>query len=329
VTKKDLPRSPDKRQKEGGKPPALKQSTLSFARTQTALPAVHAPSTAEPLTPLAIPDLSPQSTPSRQGKKRTRDTTIDTDRIDLPPSKMSKEEDPPAWAKQQTEALLGAMNKNQEEVLARINILSEQITAIDSRVKKLEAKDGSSTKEADRIKSDLRAHTKALVAIDDAGRKRNVLLMGIPETEKSDVELRKLAESHIGEVTGESISIDSTFRRGRWSSDRARPIVAILHSISDRDMVLNIASQYCPPGDRPSVKPDLCPATREEIHRKWEEKQKSGPRPNPQSSIPISQQGPLHHRSSIPHQSGFPSGHTRSQPPNQRTWNRTTPPRSN
>jgi len=205
-----------------------------------------------------------------------------------PPTKMSKDGVTPTWVQailEGQEQMKERIQSNPQETKGLLQQLTDRVTKVEARIGDLEAKDGSHSREVSFLKSELLSAydvieklKKASATITDETRKRNILLMGIPESETTEDERFHMAQSHIQQVTGMEIPIDTTYRVGN-RTDLGRPLVVTLHSMTDRNAILGAAKHNAQPGSRPSIKADLCVETRDRIQRNWEAKQ-PGFRPN-------------------------------------------------
>jgi len=275
---------------------------------------------------------SPVQSPIDSRKRPAPDNSdSDPDDLSLHQSKMSKvshedETTPPpwfsSWAKgtdkklqkitlQQTQ-IMEEQKQTREEVKGikeSMEALTGKITILESRIGDLETNQGSHVHEVSQLRQELNNAREALeiqkktlpLALDGA-RDKNILIMGIPETEQNDADRRSLAEFQIQEISGIPVQVDHTHRQGTKKEGKHRPLVATLYSVSNKIEVLTAAKQQSEPGAPPNMKPDLCSTTRDELHRKWEARQGQGHSYNhrhPSHSTNITQ-GSLHTRATLP-----------------------------
>jgi len=211
---------------------------------------------------------------------------------------IADEVEPPRWAKQ----MQAGITKGFEDMNGSMKIIIDKMSLLETRIGDLEAKEGLNAQEihllkseANTLKEELQFLRKGLASATDEAKKKNILLFGIPETETSDEERLEMVKSHIYDFTGISRNIDRAYRKGVKAEGKQRPIVATYLSICDRDAVLDAAKHYAEPGSRPTIKPDLCLATREGRHQNWLNKQKGSTHPNPQTTS-TGQYHPVHLR---------------------------------
>jgi len=233
-----------------------------------------------------------------ESRKRAYTEGSHKDTEHIPQAKMSKDGEPSLKEiMDEIKKSHWKMEENHKETKTHMQLLSDRISNIESRVVTLEATDESQGQEIVRLKSELsnansaiEIQKKTLAVLSDEVRKGNILIMGIPETEKSENERRSLAESIIHKITGIHIKVDTLYRKGEFSQDKNRPIVVTLFSHSDRNRVLAAAKQNVPTGSRPVIKADLCLETRLALHKKWEEKTGNGTGTGPHGASQMQQQ---------------------------------------
>jgi len=119
--------------------------------------------------------------------------------------------------------------------------------------------------------------TKERDKLSDELRRRNLIIHGLPETEKTQEDLEVLISSILPpDLVGIKVQIDAPFRLGKHPvRGKCRPVKVHFPLLSHRLAVFKVRKSVKLPGSNVLVSEDLCPSTRAERKRRWIEKNPS------------------------------------------------------
>jgi len=109
-------------------------------------------------------------------------------------------------------------------------------------------------------------------------RKRNIIIHHVPEKKSDNVEERKANDlvfvtdllDAVFNIKLEQNDIDKMFRLGRWSADKARPLLVGFRDMNHKETIMTNLKNLKNPIEkfrRVGISPDLHPAEREEIRK--------------------------------------------------------------
>jgi len=225
-------------------------------------------------------------------------------------SHIEKEGSPPSWFTAAIDGLtekLESQNTKLDNIQGSVALLSQKQEEMEKKVTELEQHQIHDQKELSSLRQELLQTKSALQLaqgkIMDETRSKNILLMGISEKERNDAERVRLAEEVILAATGYKVKVDGASRLPYQPiPGKTRPIKVNLLSLSDRNNILQIAKERAQ-GGYSNIKADLSEQTREQLKRKWDERQRSQPQHSHQQSTGRDgSAGMLNGKSHWPHQ---------------------------